>query len=387
MEIGALIRLALNTGAESLLQQGVRVQPGDRLELKVVEVRPDQRALVDFGGVRALAEVAFPVAAGQSLTVEVLETEGRLRLGVVRTAAGPGGAAAPAEPLRACAAETLTRARRDIAQVLGALDRPGGAGALPAEARQALARLEAALAPVPLAEGPAAAAARIEALCTGSGLFLEKRLGEELARLPEAGAGLEVRALAALPAIRNILGADLKALLAEVGDLLGRGAPPLAGLKEAAALSRSVEALASEIGRGQEDLARRRAEPELLQVTHFTLPLGDGRSRAALKIGFRKPAGGRPREGARAALLLEFDRLGPTRIDLFALDKTLAVAFYVSTPDLRQAVAAYAGEIETALAAQFDAVRVEVRVSPEKIAAFETEELLPAEGRRLDVHA
>ena len=66
MEIGPLIRLALGGESERLLRHELNLQLGDRLELKVVEVRPDQRALVEFGRVRVLAEVAFPVAAGQS---------------------------------------------------------------------------------------------------------------------------------------------------------------------------------------------------------------------------------------------------------------------------------------------------------------------------------
>lgn len=385
MEIGSLIRLALGGESERLLRHGLNLQPGDRLEVRVLETQAGQRALVDFGGFRVLAEVGFPVTAGQSLAVEVLAIEGQLRLGVMRSAAGQGGAAPPAEPVRAWSAETLTRLRQDLTQAIETLDRLPAAKALHVEARQSLLRLGAALASVPLGEGPAAVAARIETLCAGSGFFFEKRLGDELAHLPGAGADMEARELAALPALRRILGSDLKVLLAEVRHLIDRADSPLAGLREGAALARSVEGLMSEIGRGQENAGRRQAEPEPFQMIHFTLPLGDERHRAALKVGFRKPAGSRSREGSRVALLLELDRLGSTRIDLFALDQSLTVTFFVSTPAAGQAVEAQAAGLKTDLASQFADVRVEVHVSRKKIAEFETEDLLPADGRRLDV--
>lgn len=385
MEIGSLIRLALGGESERMLRHGLNLQLGDRLDLRVLEVRADQRALVDFGGFRVLAEVGFPVAAGQRLSVEVLATEGQLRLGVVRPKAGQGGAS-PAEPVRAWSAETLARVRQDLTQTVEALDRLPTAKALHIEIRQALLGLGAALASMPIEEGPAAVTARVEALIAESGLFFEKRLADELARLPAAGAGLEAREIAALPAVRRILGTDLKVLLAEVRHLIDRGDSPLAGLKEGAALARSVEALMSEIGRGQETAGRRQAEPEPFQMIHFTLPLGDERHRAALKIGFRKPAGSGSRDGSRAALLLELDRLGTTRVDLFALDQSLAVTFFVNTPAACHAVEAQAAGLKTTLASQFADVRVEVHVSRKKIAQFETEDILPADGRRLDVH-
>ena len=61
------------------------IKPGDVYRLKVIEVKDNHRALVDFGKFRALAEVKFPVKAGADLLVKVAGTEGQLRLQVIES--------------------------------------------------------------------------------------------------------------------------------------------------------------------------------------------------------------------------------------------------------------------------------------------------------------
>ena len=245
MEIGSLIRIALNAGAEKLFLEEMPLRAGDLLRLKVIDVREDNRALVDFGKFRALAEVAFPVTAGDELTVKVIDTKGQLRLTLV-----PAGA------------ETATA--------------PGAA-------------------------------------------------------------------------------APLK---------------PFA-----------------EIVRQQERIAARRDEAEAFQVIHFSLPLKDAGEGARLKIGYPSRRQGTTREGFRAALLLALDRLGPTRIDLFMLERSLTLTFFVTSRTAQETVEAHAGDLKPTLETLFDNVSVNVCVSEQKIADFEYEDQLPAGGRRLDVRA
>ena len=111
MEIGSLIRIALNAGAEKLFREEMPLQAGDLLRLKVIDVREDNRALVDFGKFRALAEVGFPVSAGDELTVKVIDTKGQLRLTLVAAGAETAPAPAAAEPVRPFAAHSLTQLR------------------------------------------------------------------------------------------------------------------------------------------------------------------------------------------------------------------------------------------------------------------------------------
>ena len=220
---------------------------GDLLRLRVIDVREDNRALVDFGKFRALAEVGFPVSAGDKLTVKVVDTQGQLRLTLVPE--GAKIAPAPAEPLRPFAAESLTQFRQ------------------------------------------------------------------------------------------------------------------------------------------QERIASRRDEAEAFQVIHFSLPLKESGEGARLKIGYPRRRQRAAREGFRAGLLLALDQLGPTRIDLFMLERSLSLTFFVTSGTAQEAIEAQAGDLKPALETLFDNVSVSVCVSEKKIADFEYEDQLPAGGRRLDVRA
>jgi hypothetical protein len=265
MEIGSLIRIALNTGAEKLFLGEMHLRAGDMLRLKVIDVREDNRVLVDFGKFRALAEVAFPVSTGDELTVKVIDTKGQLRLTLVPAGAETAPTPAAAEPVRPFASQRLTQLRLQLEQV--------------------------------------------------------------------------------------------------------------------------EDELPTEIVRQQERIAARRDEAEAFQLIHFSLPLKDAGEGARLKIGFPSRRQAATREGFRAAVLLALDRLGPTRIDLFMLERSLSLTFFVTSRTAQESVEAHAGDLKLALATLFDNVSVSVCVSEQKIADFEYEDQLPAGGRRLDVRA
>ena len=87
------------------------LRAGDLLRLKVIDVRENNRALVDFGNFRALAEVGFPVSAGDELTVKVIDTKGQLRLTLVPAGAETAPAPPAAEPVRPFAARRAAGAQ------------------------------------------------------------------------------------------------------------------------------------------------------------------------------------------------------------------------------------------------------------------------------------
>mgnify|MGYP000326096557 CR=1 FL=1 len=60
------------------------IKPGDVFRLKVIEIKDNQRALVDFGKFRALAEVKFPVKAGADLLVVSHEVSGTVAIFAVQ---------------------------------------------------------------------------------------------------------------------------------------------------------------------------------------------------------------------------------------------------------------------------------------------------------------
>ena len=387
MEIGSLIRIALNAGAERSFLEEMPLRAGDLLRLKVIDVREDNRALVDFGKFRALAEVAFPVSAGDELTVKVIDTKGQLRLTLVPAGAETAPAPAAAEPLRPFAAQSLTQLRQQLEQVAEVIARTPGQAASVA-IRSAIEELRLFLQPLQTDAGAAQTTPRVQSLCEDSGIFFEKHLETALSRAAAEGEAAGTPP-ADHPQVRRILAEDLKARLSVIKHLFESQAAdlPAGGVRAAAAFVTSADEVLSEIVRQQERIATRRDETEAFQVIHFSLPLKDAGEGARLKIGYPSRRQGATREGFRAALLLALDRLGPTRIDLFMIERSLSLTFFVTSRTAQETVEAHAGDLKPALETLFDNVNVRVCVSEQKIADFEYEDQLPAGDRRLDVHA
>lgn len=385
MDIGSLIRIALNAGDEKRFREEMPLQAGDLLRLKVIDVRENNRALVDFGNFRALAEVGFPVSAGDELTVKVIDTKGQLRLTLV--APGAETAPAPAEPVRPFAAQSLTQLRLQLEQVAEVIARPSGQ-AVSAAFRSAIEELRLFLEPLQTDAGAALTTPRVRSLCEDSGIFFEKRLEIALSRTAAEGDAAGPPA-ADHPQVQRILAEDLKARLSAITHLFESQAAdlPAAGSRAAAAFVASADELLNEIVRQQERIAARRDEADAFQVIHFSLPLKDAGEGARLKIGYPRRPQRAAREGFRAALLLALDQLGPTRIDLFMLERSLALTFFVTSATAQEAIEAQAGDLKPVLETLFDNVSVSICVSEKKIADFEYEDQLPAGGRRLDVRA
>jgi hypothetical protein len=383
MDTASTIRVALSAGLEKLfLDAWPQLKPGDGLTLTVLSVRDDQRALVDFGRFRALAEVAFPVTPGEVLAVRVIDTRGPLHLAVVRAGEQPPDPPArEGEPVRPFSEPLLQQVRAALDRLLDAAgDHRWKTGAA-LDVKRQLADLQAFLEPLRPEADTGATAQRLRRLCENCGVFFEPRLQAALSKAAGGDAALHA------PILERVLADDLKARLGGIRMLLqDPGADPAAiGGREAAALARCVDSLLEDIGRRQLDAARRPEAAEPVQVVHFSLPLAGAGGKARLKIGYPRRKSGRSREGFRAALLLDLDRLGETRVDLWQVDRHLSVAFFVKTPEHKAHLDAGAEEVRAALTPFFEHVQVNVSVSDKKILDFEFEDLQPADARRLDV--
>jgi hypothetical protein len=381
MEIGAIHILRS-------LPESAALRPGDRLTVKVLEVFEDQRALVSLGGVRTLAGIDFPVAAGDELRVQVQAVGGQVRLQMIPAEADPRlPAARSAGPVTAVAAEALKEVRLGIDRLADAMALRTGSLRLPAEARQVLDALRLFLEPFDPALDPAALASRFKEFCEGSGLFLEQRLAAAVARTVERSGPAPAAAAGAGAAVRRVLSTDLKARLAILADFFdsAAGRALIQESREAAGLARAASGWLESVRAGQAQMARSATAADPSPMVHFALPMPDGRGRVGLKIAYRRrPAAGK-QGGHRAALLLELDRMGAVRTDLALLDARLDISVFVSSAALRDWVARHACEVRAALAPFFDHVAVQVSVSPRKIARFVSEDWRPGRDTLVDV--
>jgi len=120
-------------------------------------------------------------------------------------------------------------------------------------------------------------------------------------------------------------------------------------------------------------------------MVHFALPMPDDRSRTGLKIAYRRRSAGGRKEGHRAAILVQLDRIGAVRADLTLLEAGLNVSIFVSKPEMRDLVNRHASEVRDALAPFFDHVAFQVSVSSRKIDRFASEDWRPAGQSQVDV--
>jgi hypothetical protein len=108
-----------------------RFNPGSILKLKVLELRGD-RALIDFGNFRAIADVKIPVTLGEELLVSVQSSGRQLKLSLLNSEQKKIlSTDSPTQPgNRLCAAD-LNRLQTDLKQILNQVAAPQGFKALP----------------------------------------------------------------------------------------------------------------------------------------------------------------------------------------------------------------------------------------------------------------
>jgi hypothetical protein len=384
MEIGSIIDVLRSS------PEATALKTGDLFKIKVLEVFESQRILVDLGRWRTVADIRFPVAAGDEFWVRVQEASGQLRLQRVPPPDATLSAAAPAAgPVQGVSVESLKQVQIGLDELADALSRLPDSRQVSHEARQALEALRSFLHPFDLESTPVALAAKLKEFCENSGLFLETRLGAAVEKTADRPGVETVLDAASSAAAARVLAGDLKARLLLLRAFLeGSSAGAFVADRGAAAhLSRAVTELLADIRAGQEQMANTLSADPPIQLVHFALPMTDDRNPVRLKIAYRRRPAGEKQQGHRAAVLLALDRVGSIRADLFLLGQSLSISIFVSSTELQNVFARHAPDVRDALAEWFDTVSVQVKTSPGNIERFIVEDWRPAGESLVDVHA
>lgn len=382
MEIGSIIDI-LRTFPET-----AALKPGDLLKVKVLEVFEHQRVLVDLGRFRTMAAVTFPLVAGDEIWVRVQETQNRLRLQLAPAPGDPPPSAGPAAgPVQAVSAESLRQVQVRIDQLAGVLQRLPDSQPMPPGPRQVLDALRLYLDPFEPGSGPDAVAGRLREFCDECGLFLEPRLAAAVKKTADRAGGAPAPDDPAPGPPGRLLATDLKARLLVLKNFLDSSVDRqlIRESREMAGLARAATELLADIRAGQEQIAKPASASQPFQMVHFALPMADERHQAQLKIAYRRRRGTGKKEGHRAAVLLQLDRMGAVRADLLLLSRSLSISIFVSNAGLRNLVTRHVPEVREALSAFFEQVGVQVSVSSRKIARFAAEDWLPAGETQVDV--
>lgn len=391
MDLSAIIKAVLNIGPDQQNRTVPSLRPGDLLTGKVVKLFADGQVLMDFGRFHARAQIHWAVQPGQLIPLEVVESGTPLRLRV-RGDAGQS-TAAPLPPFDIN--RTMTTA--DHQRLLALMDRlvkSYGASMsrdpMPGRILDALGQLKTVLQPIPIsADGNTDQIVRhLQQAIGGSGLFFEKEMAEVEANA--AISGSRPAETAGQPH-RSVMTSDLKAQLLQLKAFfagLEGYAESLTDLsaKEVSFLKNSVAQMLTHLQDQQGRMVSRFGDSDpTLAVTH-QFYVEDQRQPVKLRVYYKKK--GRKDRGAgpiRLAMLLSMDRLGPVRIDLAVFGDSLEVGFFVQSETTRRILASAAGQVTDALGKVYDRVQVVTRISEQRIAQFDREDLSGSGSGRIDI--
>ena len=383
MDISALIQTAIKAELDASLYQALNFKAGDTLRLKVLEVLPGNRVMVDFGKFQTAAEIKFPVSAGDELLVKVVKADQMLHLNLIGADASKNQAKLyDAMPLKLFSDSTIHKFQTDFLASAETLTKNTN---IP---RNVLVALAGAVSYFEnLSPDVNRAVAQLRGIIENSGVFFENRLGAEIEELVQAKPELSTKELASSPQIRQIINNDLKAHFLALRNFFDNQANDLQQLnsRQLTGINKFIDTILTDISTQQDRAAEQHDTSEQYQVMQFTLPLKDGRLQAKLKVYLPKKKSKGQSDPFKLSLLLNMDRLGEIRTDFSLLEKDLTLTFFVANPDSQLVLNQHRENIRQTLKAGFVNVTVSVVISEEKIACFEDEDVKQIGDKLIDV--
>ena len=389
MEISFLIKTIFDPhiNRSALIQKIIK--PGDVFDIKIIEVKDDRRALVDFGKFRALAKIQFPVKAGADFVARVTDTDGQLRLQVIDPdTRSAGGDMAVSNRLEILSFDLFNKIQIDIRQATQQiLHPPAGTGSPPPHISRALAALDAHFASLDLNQDLTKWLPLIKSYLENAGFFFEQKMADLIlksARRPDAEG---IQDLTRDPRIQSLMGRDLKPILLmlktylDMPDMEAR----FPDAKELAQFKGTVDMLLSDIHNQQSRAVHKHELADPYQVFSFTLPLKENEAKARLRLYCPKKKSGSAKAGFKISLLLELNRIGELRTDFFLLDKDLSITFFVKDDASKTHFEHHYKEIRESLNSLFNYLVLKTVVSEKKIKEYHHVDLDIDSDRQVDL--
>lgn len=413
--------------------QAKSLKPGETLQGRITGFEKDGLKLVDFGRFKAFAKIDIPVRHGQVVPLTVLQGDSVLSLAVAheRRPPVPTGVPAPAadrtgstaqpavvQPTQATPATNspsppistgdvtaspagmpglapppkaadLAVLREQVQQLVEARVQPmdGESRPLPPQMTNALINLQQGLAPASTNGDMNRLVARIREFVENSGIYFEKRLEQAIQQLQDRSRPMTVADLSVQPAIREIMVKDLKPNLLILKYMLDSQSMDMkpADRHMLEALKSVVQRTVAHIDQQQTMATEKPVDPDLFQAFSHFLFLTENQRNARLKVYYAKKGRNDAHKKPRVSLLLEMDRMGTVRTDLWKAGKDLNVTFFVQHAKIKTAIETDLHLIAVMLDPLFDTVAVRVLVNEEKIAEFDGEDISITNQRQVDL--
>lgn len=409
------------------------LKPGQSLLGRITGFEKSGMKLVDFGKFKAFVQIDVPVRQGQTIPLTVMKND---HSGVALTMSSQGRSSASTGLGPSDAARAAPRTRAGVMQIQArpmpnpmqtdvlaspAMDRSMGgssmspaptaadmavlrdqvqhlfagtilpgtdtSAALPTPMTEALKNIQQILTPASTLGDMGALVDRVRDFVENSGLYFEKRLEQAIAHLQNRTQAMPSTELSAQPAIRELMIKDLKPNLLILKQFLDAQSMELkaADRHVLETLKSVVQRAVSHIEQQQAAAAEKPVDPDLFQSFSHLLFLTDQQRNARLKIYYAKKGRQDDHKNPRVSLLLEMDRMGLVRTDLWKLDKELNITFFVQNAEIKAAIDNEQHRIGVLLKTVFNTVAVSVVVNEKKITEFDGEDLTVSNHRQLDL--
>jgi hypothetical protein len=361
--------------------------PGTILRLKILELRGN-RAVIDFGGFQATADIKVPVVRGQELRVQVLECGRQLKMGVLNpgrhgSASTEAVSSRTASPMEV----NLKRAQTDLKQIINQ-----AGGSLADKSKDPfiiniIGRLNKYYESIDLTKEITSIVVRLTSYLKNSGVFFEKSLEHLILNSIDHANTLSSKQLANLPEIKHLFGRDLKANLLALNVLIEdrEELQNLFSSRVLASLKNSISSLLTDIIQQQGRAVGRMDTLDPSPVFEYLLPLDPEGQTAKLKVYYQGKRHSMPKKGFRISLLLSMDRLGDLRTDFLLLDDVLTITFFVQEDSIKDTIQQNIAELQKLREGSLNQILMKVLVSEKKVSDFDREDIQPTGDRQVDL--
>jgi hypothetical protein len=388
MDISSLIKVIFDPQLNRSAWMQEIVKPGDVFSLKIIDLKDNQRALVDFGRFRAIAEIKFPVKTGAELLVKVTDTDGQLRLQLIDPESKAfSGSKNGIKNLQILSSDVFNKIQTDIQQAVRQILNLPGSQLPPEPFRRAMAALDAHFASIDLSKAVAKWFPLLKSYVENAGFFFETKLEDIIDKFDEHQKSQLAKSLAGAPEIKQIFTKDLKPILLMLKEYLE--APDsnskLPDAKSYSGLKNTLEMLLADIVNQQTRAVNKHELPEPYHVFLFSIPLKEKQQKAALKLYCPKKKKNGLKAGFKISVFLEMERIGEIRTDFFLLKKDLTITFFVKDNARKKQFEECFSEIRNALDSLFDYLILKAVVSEKKVREFHYEDLDIGKDRQIDL--
>jgi hypothetical protein len=388
MDISSLIKAIFDPQLNRSAWMQEIVKPGDVFSLKIIDIKDNQRVLVDFGKFRAIAEIKFPVKIGAELLAKVTDTDGQLRLQLIDPDSKAfSGSKDGIKNLEILSSDVYNKIQSDIKLAARQiLDLPDSQ--LPPETiRKTIVALDTHFASIDLSKAVTKWLPLLKSYVENAGFFFETRLEDIIHKFDEHQGSKLAKALAGAPEIKQIFAKDLKPILLMLKDYLEAQDPntKMLSTKSFPDLKNTLEMLLADIVNQQNRAVQKHEMPDPYHVFLCSIPLKEKRQTAALKLYCPKKKKNGSKSGFKISVFLEMERIGEIRTDFFLLKKDLTITFFVKDTALKKQFEECFTEIRDAMDPFFDYLILKATVSEKKVRNFHYEDLDPGKDRQIDL--